>query len=160
VDGLHVGLEAMLAGRDGAVTLAGDGLDGLGEGGVVLGLPGAYELGAVVGLPGGAGESDAAGLEVFEDPLGEDRGVGQAEFVGEAEEQQARRHVAGGVLVTGEPAALQADPVLGDVVEVLGVDVDLLKEPPAFFDLAEASLGLVLAPAVATCQVVVSEDAS
>ncbi len=39
VDGLDVGLEAVLSGRDGAMDLTWNALDGVGEGGVGLGLP-------------------------------------------------------------------------------------------------------------------------
>lgn len=82
---------------------------------VKVGLPGADELAAVVGLPGGAAEVLAAAVEVGDDALGEQGRVGQGEFVGEAEEEQSGSHVSGGVLVAGQLAALEADPVLGDI---------------------------------------------
>ncbi len=86
MNGLHVGLEAMLTRRDGAVDLAGDPLDGLGEGRVVLGLPGTDELAAVVGLPRCLAQIDPAALQVGNDSIGEQVGIREAQDVGIAQE--------------------------------------------------------------------------
>lgn len=158
VDGFDVGLEAMLSGWDGAMGLPVDALDGAGECGVVFGLPGSDELRPVVALPGGGGEIDSALLEMFDDALGEDGGVGQRQFVGVAEEEQPGGDIAGGVLVLGEVQPLQRAPIFGDIAEILGVDVDLLAEVPVFFDLAEESFGLRLLASPRSVEGVITAD--
>ena len=85
VDGLDVGLEAMCAGRNGFVTLAGDGLDCPGEGARIFCLPGADEFRAVVRLPGGAPEFNAAFFEVLDNLCGEHLGACEAQLVGVSE---------------------------------------------------------------------------
>lgn len=144
MDGLDIGLESVLSGRNGAMNLSLDALDGVGEGGVIPGLPGADKLGTIIALPGGGREIDTALLQVLDDALGKDGGVSEAQFIGVAQEQQSRSDIACGVLVLGEVQALQGLPVFGDITEVFGIDVDLLAEVPLFFHLPQQSLGLRL----------------
>src|SRR5271170_8400249 len=106
MNGLNIGLEAVLPGRDRTMALSLDPLDRLGESRVVFGLPASDEFAAIVGLPGHAIEAHAAGLQVLDDPLGEERGVGESQFVGVAQEQEAGGDVACGVLVLRQAAAL------------------------------------------------------
>ena len=96
VEGFNVGLEAMLAGREGAVHLTRYSLDDRGQGRVVLGLPAPHELAAVVGWPGDAVEVMAADLQMPDHPLGQDRSLRETQLVGVAQEEQAGGNVAGG----------------------------------------------------------------
>jgi len=82
--------EAVGAGRNGFVTLAGDGLDRLGEGARIFCPPGADEFRAVVGLPGGAPEFNAAFFEALDNLFGEDLGACKAQFVAESREPAER----------------------------------------------------------------------
>ena len=65
---------------------------------------------------------------------GKDGAGRSAAFLGEGPEQQAAANIAGGVLNHRQvqPAGLQ--PVAGDVVEILGIGTDLLKQRPGGFD--------------------------
>lgn len=134
VSGLDVGLVGVGAGRDGVVSGAGV-LDGPGEGAVVLGVPGADELRAVVGLEAATVELDAAGGEVLGEPFDPEGRVSQGAFEGVGEELRAADDITGGVLHEGQTMPLDLRPQLGDVVEVLGVDVDLLEQLPPLLDL-------------------------
>jgi hypothetical protein len=97
--GFDVGLESVLAGRYGAVRVAGERLDGLGEVGVVLGLPGPDELRAVVGLRAGIVWSRVCGVG----SVGRDRGRGRSD--GWPSWTRADRSRAGGVRRTNSAVA-------------------------------------------------------
>jgi hypothetical protein len=149
VEGLDICLPGVGAGWDGDMALTGDALDGKGIGAGLDSAGMSNVLGTVVGLPGGAGEIGAGFLERGIDVFGEEGGVDEGSFVGEAEEGEAGGDVARGVLEGGEAFELHLEIILGDVVEILRVVVDLLKEGPFAFDGAEVLLGLVLLAAFA-----------
>jgi len=65
----------------------------------------------------------------------------------EGEELQATANFAGGVLDERQAAGPHLGPVVGDVVEVLGVGGDLLAQPPGGFQGRQVLLALILAAA-------------
>jgi len=134
VSGLNIGLVGVGPGRDGVVGGAGV-VDGLGESAVVLGVPRADELRAVVSLDTTVVELDATGGEVLGEVLDPEGRVGQGAFEGVGEELGAADDITGGVLHEGQAMTLDLRPQLGDVVEIFGVDVDLLEQLPPFLDL-------------------------
>ncbi len=160
VNGFDIGLEAVLSGGNSSMDLPGNALDGIGESRIIFGLPGADEFAAVIGLPGGGGKIGAAGEQVFDDALGEDGGVGERQFVGVAEEQKPCRDIACGVLILGKIQSFEGPPIFGNIAEILGVDIDLLKEPPLFFDFAEESFGLRFFASPGSAQAMIAADAA
>lgn len=91
----------------------------------------AYELRAVVGLPNQITERDAATLQVLLNAGGEDRAGSRGAVLGKGPEQEAAAHLASGVLEGGQIEGLGLRPVTGDIVEILGVSRDLLKDAPS-----------------------------
>src|SRR5208337_3684362 len=76
---------------------------------------------------------------------GEDGAGGCGTALRESPEQQAAAHFAGGVLDGRQIEGLGLRPVAGDIVEVLGVGGDLLKDAPSGFDVGEVLFALILA---------------
>src|SRR5260370_32704591 len=105
----------------------------------------ADELGTVVGLPDQIAQRDAATIEVLLNAGGEDGAGGGGTALGEGPEQQAAAHFAGGVFDRREIEGLGLRPVAGDVVEILGVGGDLLKDAPGGLDVGEVLFALILA---------------
>src|SRR5258707_8952295 len=104
----------------------------------------ADELGTVVGLPDQIAQRDAATIEVLLNAGGED-GTGGGTALGKGPEQQTAAHFAGGVFDRREIEGLRLRPVAGDVVEILGVGGDLLKDAPGGFDVGEVLFALIFA---------------
>jgi len=103
------------------------------------------ELGTVVGLPFERLEVHPMPSQVGADPFGEQAAIGLAEFIGVAGEGQAADDLAGGVLELRQAETGHLWPILRDIVEVLAVGRELLKEPPAALDLPQILLRYVLA---------------
>src|SRR5258708_24481417 len=97
----------------------------------------ADELGTVVGLPDQIAQRDAATIEVLLNAGGEDGTGGGGTALGKGPEQQAAAHFAGGVFDRREIEDLGLGPVAGDIVEVLGIGGDLLKDAPSRLELGE-----------------------
>src|SRR5258708_823761 len=105
----------------------------------------ADELGTVVGLPDQIAQRDAATIKVLLNAGGEDGTGGGGTALGKGPEQQAAAHFAGGVFDGGQIEDLRLRPVAGDIVEVLGVGGDLLKDAPSGFDAGEVLFALIFA---------------
>src|SRR5258708_11987536 len=105
----------------------------------------ADELGTVVGLPDQIAQRDAATIEVLLNAGGEDGTGGGGTALGKGQEQQTAAHFAGGVFDRREIEGLRLRPVAGDVVEILGVGGDLLKDAAGGFDVGEVLFALILA---------------
>src|SRR5258707_14617574 len=87
----------------------------------------AFELAAVVGLPDQIAQRDSVAVQMLLDTGSEDRAGSGAAFFGEGPEQQPAAHIAGGVLDGRQAELLSLRPVVGDIVEILGIRADLLK---------------------------------
>src|SRR5258708_24725865 len=105
----------------------------------------ADELGRVVGLPDQIAQRDAATIEVLLNAGGEDGTGGGGTALGKGPEQQTAAHFAGGVFDRRESEGLGLRPVAGDVVEILGVGGNLLKDAPGGFDVGEVLFALIFA---------------
>src|SRR6266446_10992259 len=103
------------------------------------------ELGTVVGLPDEIAKGDATTIEVLLNAGGKDGAGGRRTALGKGPEQQAAAHLAGGVFDGGEIEGLGLRPVAGDIVEILGVGRDLLKDAPSGFDVGEVLFALIFA---------------
>src|SRR5258708_30820983 len=103
----------------------------------------ADELGTVAGLPDEVAKGDATTIEVLLNAGGKDGAGGRRTALGKGPEQQAAAHLAGGVFDGGEIEGLGLRPVAGDIVEVLGVGGDLLKEAPGGLDVGEVLFTLI-----------------
>jgi hypothetical protein len=71
---------------------------------------------------------------------GEDRTGSSAAFFGEGPEQQTAAYFAGGVLDRGQSELLRLRPVARNIVEILGIRADLLKQCPGGFEGREVLL--------------------
>lgn len=89
---------------------------------------------------------------------GENGAGGGGATLGKGPEQQAAAHVAGGVLDGGQIEGLGLGPVVGDIVEILGVGRDLLEDAPGGLDVGEVLFALILAAAFVE-QAVLAPDA-
>jgi hypothetical protein len=107
----------------------------------------AFELTSVVGLPGQVAERDAIAIQVLLDARGEDRAGRGTTALGESSEEQTAADVARGVLNNGQVEPLGLQPVPWDLVEILGVGADLLKQSPACLDVSQVLFSLVFATA-------------
>src|ERR1700738_2706133 len=67
--------------------------------------------------------------------------------LGQGPEQQAAAHFAGGVFHSRQIESLGLRPVAGNIVEILGVGGDLLKDAPGGFDVSEVLFALTFARA-------------
>ncbi len=88
----------------------------------------------------------------------EDRAGGRGTGLGKGPEQQAAAHFASGVLDGGQIEGLGLGPVAGDIVEILGVGGDLLKDAPGGLDVGEVLFALIFALAFSQ-QTVLAPDA-
>src|SRR5208282_1685502 len=87
----------------------------------------AFEFTAVVGLPDQIAQRDAIAIQVLLD-AGSENGAGRgAAVLGKGPEQQAAANIASGVLDDRQTQALGLLPVMGDIVEILSIGADLLK---------------------------------
>jgi hypothetical protein len=93
----------------------------------------ADELGTIVGLPDQIAERDATALEVLLNASGEDRTGSRGTALGKSPEQQTAAYLASRVLDGGQIEGLGLRPVAGNIVEILGVGGDLLKDAPGGF---------------------------
>src|SRR5713101_4252128 len=103
----------------------------------------ADELRAIVGLPDQVAQRDAATGEVLLNAGGEDGTGGRGTALGKGPEQQAAAHLAGGVFDGSEIEGPGLRPVAEDIVEVLGVGGDLLKDAPGGLDVGEVLFALI-----------------
>jgi hypothetical protein len=103
------------------------------------------ELGAVVGLPDQIAKRDAATIEVLLNAGGEDGTRSRRAALSEGPEQQAAPHLASSVLDGGQSQGLGLRPVAGDVIQVLGISRDLLKDTPGGLDVGEVLFALIFA---------------
>jgi hypothetical protein len=114
---------------------------------VTVAIVAADELGTVVGLPDQIAQRDAATFEVLLNAGGEDGTGGGRAVLGKSPEQQTAAHLARRVFDDGQIEGLGLGPVAGDIVEILGVGRDLLKDAPGGFDVGQVLLALILARA-------------
>jgi hypothetical protein len=105
----------------------------------------ADELGAVISLPDQIAQGDAATVEVLLNAGGEDGTGGGGAALSKGPEQQAAAHFASRVLDGGQIEGLGLRPVAWDVVEILGVGGDLLKDAPGGLDVSEVLFALIFA---------------
>ncbi len=103
------------------------------------------ELRAIVGLPGEAAQIDTVAGQVNGELFGQEGGIGFGEFIGIAREAGAADRFAGGVLEARQSESCHGGPVMGNILEVLGIGRELAKELPVAFDRAELFFGGVLA---------------
>ena len=108
----------------------------------------ANELGAMVGLPNQVAERDAAPVQVLLNAGGEDGAGGSRTALGKGPEQQAAAHFAGRLFDARQIESLGLRPVARNVVEILGVSGDLLKDAPGGLDMGEVLFALIFAAAV------------
>ena len=154
VDGFDVALPGVALGRD--VTVVG--AQGAHGGGEALFLLVFEELRAIVGLPGQAGQIDSVAGQVNGELFGQEGGIGFREFIGIAGEAGTGDRLAGGVLEARQFESCHRGPVMGDILEVLGIRRELAKESPVAFDRAKLLFGGVLLFARAG-QLVLAQDA-
>ena len=81
------------------------------------------------------------------DAGGEQGAGGSRTALGKGEEEQAAAHLAGRVFDDGQIEGLGLGPVVGDIVEVLGVSGDLLEQTPGGFDVGQVLFALILSAA-------------
>jgi hypothetical protein len=98
-------------------------------------------------LPDQIAQGDAKAIEMFLDTRGEEGTGGSAAGLGESPEQQAAANFAGGVLHGGQAELLGLPPVARDVVEILGIGADLLKQGPESLNAREILFALIFAAA-------------
>jgi hypothetical protein len=108
----------------------------------------ANELGAMVGLPNQVAERDAAPVQVLLNAGGEDGAGGSRTALGKGPEQQAAAHFASCLFDARQIESLGLRPVARNVVEILGVSGDLLKDAPGGLDMGEVLFALIFAAAV------------
>lgn len=116
-------------------------------GGVTAAIMAADELGTIVGLPDQVAQRDATTIEVLLDAGGKDGTGGCGTALGKSPEQQTAAHLARGVLDGRQIEGLGLRPVAGNIVEILGVGGDLLKDTPGGLDVGEVLFALILARA-------------
>lgn len=133
VNSFDIGLHPMSAREDGVVTLTGERFDGAGIGGGFLGVPGTDILATVVGLADGDFGKGLKFSEEVVDVEGEELGVGEGEFVGKSEEEDAAGDLAVSVLDFGQVQEFGLEIILGDIHEVFGVLDGALKQRQEFF---------------------------
>ena len=107
----------------------------------------ADELGAVVGLPDQVAKRYAATLQMLLNPSGEHGTGGSGTALSKGPEQQAAADLAGGVLDRGQTEELSLRPVAGDIIQILGIGGDLLKDAPSGLDVGEVLFALIFARA-------------
>src|SRR5713226_8598947 len=103
----------------------------------------ALEFAAVVGLPDQVAQRDSVAIQMLLNTRSEDRAGCGAAFFGEGPQQQPATNIAGGVLNGGQAEMLRLRPVVGNVVEILGIGADLLEQRPASFNMREILLALI-----------------
>ncbi len=75
---------------------------------------------------------------------GREAGAGGSGAAGsKSQELQAAAHLTGGILHDGRIGGLGLGPVVGDIVQILGVGRDLLKEPLGGFEGGQILLALI-----------------
>lgn len=158
VDGFDVGLPAMGARRNEVVGTSGVVVDGAGEVAVVAGVPATDELRSVVGLPAARVQPGSPVGQMSQQHLGEEGGAVDGPFLGVGDEHQAAGDIPGRVLDQRQMEAADLGVQLGDIVEVFGVQIDLLKKPPLGFDRPQTAFRGVL-PAFALEQSFLMPDA-
>jgi hypothetical protein len=107
----------------------------------------ALELAAVVGLPDQIAQRDAATIQMLLDPCSKDGAGGSTALLSESPEQQAAADVASGVLDDGQVQTLSLLPVMGNIVQILGIGADLLEQSPLGFDVSEVLFALIFSAA-------------
>jgi len=128
VHGFDVALVGVSGGRDALMLALAEGGGEAGTGAVVLEL--ADEFAAVIGLPSEVAEFDAAAGQMSLN-AGREAGAGRSRAAGgEGQELQAAADLTGGILHAGQIAGLGLGPVVGNIVQILGIGRDLLKEAP------------------------------
>lgn len=113
-----------------------------GAGAVVLKL--ADKLAAVIRLPDEVAEFNAATRQVSLNAGGEAGAGGCGAAGSEGQELQTAAYFAGGVRNSGQIEGLGLRPIMRDVIQVLGIGRDLLKEAPGGLEGGQVLLALVL----------------
>ena|SRR5689334_8094074 len=134
--GFHVALIGVRRGRDAHVLAVAESLGKI-----------ALELAAVVGLPDQVAERNAVAIQVLLDARSENRAGRSAALFGKGPKQQATANFPRGVLNDGQAELLGLSPVARDIVEILGVGADLLKQRPGSLDVREVLLALIFSAA-------------
>src|SRR5271163_282533 len=116
MNGFDVALESVGGGRDAHVLAVAENFGKV-----------AFEFAAVVGLPDEVAKRDSVAIQMLLNTRSEHRAGSGAAFFGESPEQQAATNVAGGVLDSRQAELLSLGPVVGYIVEILGIGADLLK---------------------------------
>jgi len=104
----------------------------------------ADEFGAVVGLDFDPLQVNPTGLQMVQEEVGEQAGVVGGFFPGIGQEHHAGADFPGGELDVGQAQGLHLGPVMGDILEVFGIDGQLPKELPVLFDFGQVFLFLML----------------
>jgi hypothetical protein len=159
VHGLHVAVVGVGGGRDEGVAEAMGFHGGLEAMQAAFAILATDVFGAVIGLKPHLLQTDAAGREVGDDPLGEDASEAGGAGLGVVGEGEAGAHFPGGVLHQRQAQGLGLRPIAGDVVQVLGIMAELGEDGPGGFAGSQILFGDMLALAGAH-QAVLAEDAS
>src|SRR5579859_2996674 len=109
---------------------------------VVAGV--AVKLGAQVGADLHFGQLDAEALEMLEQPGAGQAGIGLGQLGGIGEEDGPGGFVAQSVLEAGQALGLHLGPVMGDVIEELGVHLPAAQGGMLGLDPAQVRLSAVL----------------
>ena len=103
----------------------------------------AFEFTAVVGLPDQIAERDAVAIQMLLNAGSEDGAGRRRTFLRESPEEQSAANIASGVLNDGQAEPLGLRPVAGNIIEIMGVGADLLKQGPLSFDVGQVLLALI-----------------
>jgi hypothetical protein len=123
VEVLDRAIETRGSGRDSDVASTEGVLDDASEEAISFGSDRANELRAVVGLNGDLREVEAIGAEAIQAEGNELGGVEGRELMGIADESSTGEHVFDRVFELGQDAAQHKGVDMGDIVEILDVDL-------------------------------------
>jgi hypothetical protein len=122
-EALDRAIETRGSGRNSTVASTEGVLDHASEEAISLGSDRANELRAVVGLNGDLREVEAIGAEVIQAEGNQLGGVEGRELMRIADESSTGEHVFHGVFELGQDAAQHKGVDMGDIVEILDVDL-------------------------------------
>ena len=132
VHGFHIALVGVCGGWNAHVLAVAEGFREI-----------AFEFAAIIGLPDQSAQRDTLAIEMLLDAAGEDRAGRSAAILCEGPKEQAAADFASSVLDGWQVQALSLQPVAWNIVEILGIGADLLKQRPASFDVREVLLALI-----------------
>jgi hypothetical protein len=101
------------------------------------------EIAAVIGLPHQIAREDPAAIRVPLGPRGRDGAGRDTAFLSEGPKQSSAADLASGGLDARQIELLGLRPVVGDVVQILGISTDLLKQCSLRFDVGQVLLTLI-----------------